>query len=173
MAELYTLSPANWNDNRKKKQLLANVRTAEGVAYLIQTCRDNISMTFDHCATYLRKNSILIDNANILKTPTRLMHVIDSGTEQEEKTQEQVIYIFNTMARIDGAVKTYAAFQMRSFRENLSIPEKIRAELEPSFKEEIAKIRSRLCTKNRQGSQGSQAPSQTPTPGKPVGTPFA
>src|SRR5687767_2135247 len=101
------------------------------------------------------------------------MHVTDSGTEQVEKTQEQVIYIFNTMAKIDGAVKTYAAFQMRSFRENLSIPDKIWAELQPSFKEEIAKIRSRLHATERQGSQGSQAPSQTPTPDKPAATSFA
>src|SRR5687767_983204 len=101
------------------------------------------------------------------------MHVTDSGTEQVEKTQEQVIYIFNTMAKIDGAVKTYAAFPMRSFRENLSIPDKIWAELEPSFKEEITKIRSRVHAKERQGSQGNQAPSQTPTPGKPAATSFA
>ena len=52
------------------------------------------------------------------------------------------------MAEIDGVTKTYAAFQMRSFRENLSIPDKIWAELEPSFKEEITKIRSRVRAKD-------------------------
>ena len=58
MAELDTISPTNWNDGRKKKQLLSNIRTAEGVTHLIQTCRDNVKMTFDQCALYLRKNYV-------------------------------------------------------------------------------------------------------------------
>src|SRR5687767_5064077 len=135
MAELDTISPANWNDARKKRQLLSNIKAAEGVAHLIQTCRDNVKMTFDHCASYLRKNSIIIDSANAVKLPLRLMHVTDSEALQKEKTQEQVIHIFHTMSKVDGLVITYAAFQMRSFRENLSIPDKIWAELEPSSKE--------------------------------------
>src|SRR5688500_4339368 len=42
--------------------------------------------------------------------------------------------------------------------------------MKPSFMEEITKIRSRICTKDRQGSQGSQAPSQTSTSEKPTST---
>src|SRR5687767_8904156 len=77
------------------------------------------------------------------------------------------------MAQIDGVQKTYAAFQMRSFRENLSIPDKIWAELEPAYKEEIMKIRSRVKARDRPGSQGSQAPSQAPTQGKVPTVPSA
>src|SRR5687767_6246709 len=119
-------------------------------------------MTFVHCASFLRKNSILIDSANAVRTPLRLMHVTDSDAPHAEKTQEQVIHIFHTMSKMDGATKTYAAFQMRSFRENLSIPDKIWAESEPSFKEEIAKIRSKFMLGIVRGVRG--ATSQTPTP---------
>ena len=54
MAELDSISPTIWHDDRKKRQLLSNIRMAAGVAHLIQTCRDNVSMTFDKCASYIR-----------------------------------------------------------------------------------------------------------------------
>src|SRR5687768_16620968 len=115
MAELDTILPANWNDDRKKRQLLSNVRTAEGVAHFIQTCRDNVKMKFDHCASYLRQNSILIDNVNAVRMPIRLLHT----AQQDKKTQEDVIFLFHTMVKVGRVFNIYAAFQMRSVRESL------------------------------------------------------
>src|SRR5687767_3440674 len=109
MAELDTILPAGWHDDRKKRQLLSNIRLAEGVAHLIQTCRDNARMTFDQCASYIRQNSILIDSAKAIRTSIRLVHVTDSEMQSEEKTYDQVLQSFLTMAKVDDVTKTYAA----------------------------------------------------------------
>src|SRR5687767_9093679 len=125
----------------KKRMLLINLRPVEGASYLIQNCRDDENMTFNQCATYLRKNAILIDHVSRAKPSSRLMHVSeDFPMETDEKTFEDAIKIFHVMATEGGLLATYNAFQMLSFRDNLSIPNKIWAKMKPSFKEKVNKI---------------------------------
>ena len=64
MAQLETISPAEYPDMRKKRQLLYNIRQARGVSHMIQRCRDEVFWTFEMCASYLRKNAMYIDNVN-------------------------------------------------------------------------------------------------------------
>jgi hypothetical protein len=61
------------------------LKTASGVAHLLQNCRDNPRMNYGETAKYLRTNSILIDNQNSIKTPSRLMKLEHASPSQEEK----------------------------------------------------------------------------------------
>src|SRR5687768_6426191 len=106
-----------------KKLLLTNVRSASGIAHLIQKCRDNEYMSFNASAAYLRQNAILIDYASTSKPPTRLMHV--DQEEQKGMTLESAAKRFHTMAEQDGLEFTYKVLNTRLLRENLSIPPSI------------------------------------------------
>ena len=64
IGELESIAPSEYSDSRKKRMLLNNIRNAEGVAHLIQKCRDDDSMTYEDCAAYLRKYAFLIDQSN-------------------------------------------------------------------------------------------------------------
>ena len=155
IAELEVLAPDEYSDDRKKRLLLANVQQASGVAHLIQTCRDSTFKTFEMSAAYLRQNSILIDHANAVKPPARLMHVEDISPLEPPsnipKTLEQVSKIFHSFAQESGLQHTFRMFQARSFRESLSIPSEIWKELEPVIQEQINKIRQKI--KERRSSQ--------------------
>lgn len=148
-AELAAIAPADYTDHKMKRQLLMNVRSASGVSHLITKCQDSWQMGFDQCASYLRKNAIMIDHANTVKQPARLMLVEDASHEKAAnpnppKTIEQVSRMFYTMAEEHGLVNTYRMYQTRQFRETLSIPSAIWAELEPAIQEKINKIRSEI-----------------------------
>ena len=58
VAQLEVIAPHDYTDSRKKRTLLLNIRNAQGVAHLIQTCRDDEYMTFENCASYIRKNAL-------------------------------------------------------------------------------------------------------------------
>ena len=84
IGELETIAPLEYTDSRKKRLLIANIRDAEGVAHLIQKCRDDPTMSYDTCAAYLRKNAIMIDHATRVKPPRKLLHVSDPYESDEE-----------------------------------------------------------------------------------------
>jgi len=140
--ELEALDPNDYGDNRKKRLLLTNVKSAHGVEHLIQNCRDKTYMNFNACAAYLRQIAILIDHNNQNRTPTRLMHV--DHEEAPGMTLDKATHIFTTMAEEDGLEFTYKVFNTRTLRENLSIPSSIWNELEPTIREKINEIRKKL-----------------------------
>ena len=153
MAELEAINPDEYMDGRKKRMLLTSIKTASGVAHLIQKCRDNEYMTYEQCAHYLRSNSLLIDNQNAIKPPSRLMHIENSSKNQEcSKTIEQVNHLFHTMAKEHGLKTTYNMFKTRAFRDSLTIPSEIWTELEPSIREKVNEARHRAREK-RSSSQ--------------------
>ena len=57
-----------------------NIREADGIAHLIQKCRDDPKMSYDKCATYLKECSALIDKSTRAKPPRQLMHVAENMT---------------------------------------------------------------------------------------------
>ena len=149
MAELEAISPDDYSDSRKKRMLLTSIKTASGVAHLIQTCRDKRSMTYEECARYLRTNSILIDNQNAVKAPTKLMHTVKETipVPDEGKTAEQVVKLFHTIALENGVSATYRMFNTRSFRDSMTIPTAIWFELEPQIREKVNEARERAKAK--------------------------
>ena len=167
MAEIEAISPDEYLNTRKKRLLLASMKTASGVAHLIQKCRDSSSMTYEETARYLRSNSILIDNHNSIKPPSRLMKVEEAPSRREDnsmKTEEQVIKLFHTMAVEEGYEKTYNIFNTKSFRDSLRIPTPIWMELEPEIRKKIEEARKRV--KEKRGSFKSKDDTSAKTPKK-------
>jgi hypothetical protein len=134
-ADLEIISPGDYRDSKKKRMLLMNIQPAIGVTHLIQTCRDSDSYDYKESAAYLRRNAVTIDYANQARTPTRLMHVEKNPTptKNHEKTVEEVSQLFTEYAEHAGINATYKHFNVRGFRDNLSIPPLIWNELEPSI----------------------------------------
>ena len=167
MAELETINPTEYTDYRKKRTLLANIRQAEGVAHLIQKCRDDKFMSYDQCAAYLRENALYIDRVNQAKTPSRLLHVQEEPEPViEEKSVEEVTRLFSTMAQASNMHQTYKMFNTKSFRESLSIPDAIWNELEPLVKDKIQEARIRIREKKKaklDKQQNNSLPNQYPT----------
>ena len=62
MAELEMLVPQEYSDHRKKRTLLASLKNIDSVDHLVQNCKDDSTKTYEACATYLRKNALLIDH---------------------------------------------------------------------------------------------------------------
>ena len=160
-AELAAIDPEDYTDNKMKRQLLMNVRTASGISHLITKCQDSWNWGFDQCASYLRKNAMMIDYANTVKTPARLMLVEDTPTRKiapvssnptPDKTLEQVSRMFYTMAEEHGLENTFRMYQTQQFRESLNIPSEIWVELEPAIKEKINELRTQI--KARRAAQG-------------------
>ncbi|HEY8522856.1 MAG TPA: hypothetical protein VIL14_03765, partial [Nitrososphaeraceae archaeon] len=150
LEELISMKPNDYSNSTMKRMLLKSLKTAPHIAHLVQKCRDSSSMNYDDTARYLRSNSILVDNVNSLKPPSRLMHVEDRTSRIEEpkdKTLEQVTQLFHTIATQNGMYTTYKMFNTQQFRDSLRIPPAIWAELEPSIREKINEARERAKKK--------------------------
>src|SRR5687768_17653431 len=94
---------------------------------------------------------------------SQLMHVIEETTLNVPVTIKKVLYIFHTMAQQGGVIPTYKTFKNKGFRESLSMPDKIRNELEPLIKDKIIAIRANLRKKNEASKPKQDIPSQYPT----------
>src|SRR5688500_13093280 len=69
------------------------------------------------------------------KTPARLMHV--EGSNQvpvQEKLGEEDLKLVQTMAKEGGLSTTYKMFNTRTFRESMTIPDKICNEMETTLR---------------------------------------
>ena len=114
---------------------------------------------------------------NVLKQtkyPLDFLHVEETPSNispNRYDTVELVTEAFKDLAKKEGTYPAYKIFAIRSFRENLSIPDKIWAELEPMIKEKINAIRKkvRLESEQKQGSiTTNKIPNQYPN-AKPKG----
>lgn len=104
------------------------------------------------------------------QTPQTLqtMHVMKDKlydtSPSAEKTVEEVLYLFHTMAQRGGIGPIYKMFNSKPFRESLSIPNRIWNELEPMIKDKIIATRANLRKKNEESKKIQQTiPSQYPT----------
>ena len=105
VGELETIVPTEHTDAKKKRLLLLNIREADGVAHLIQKCRDDTSMSFDTCATYLKECCALVERTNRAKPQRTLMHVAESYDSDQEsvaptKFYDEVCRLFHTMSTV-------------------------------------------------------------------------
>lgn len=118
--ELETIIPTEYTDAKKKRLLLLNIREADGVAHLIQKCREDTSMSYDACATYLKECSVLVERTNRAKLPKTLMHVaeefeLDHEPEPPTKSMDEVCKLFHTMSKASGLRNTYNTFRSKEF----------------------------------------------------------
>ena len=89
MEKLDAIDPEAYTDTKKKHQLLKNLRHIPKIAHLIQTCCDNVTMDFEDCAAYLRKNAMLID-------------YLDDGTKESEKPKAKEKTNLSAMLNVDS-----------------------------------------------------------------------
>ena len=118
-----------------------------GIQHLLQNCRDQIHLSFEESAAYLRQNSLIYECLKAARTPTRLLRVEESPSTQvtaKYGTTEQVSQAFHDMASKEGVGPAYKIFAMKGYSKSLSITDKIWAELEPLIKEKITAIRAKL-----------------------------
>ena len=166
LEELSALASNDWPDLRKRHLLLQNIQSASGMTHLVQYCRDNSHMSYDQCAEYIRKNSLLIENANKL-AQTSLVHMVESDEIQDpDMSPEQVAKLFHTYATDMGLTATHRLFNIQSFRENLKIPHSIWTQLEPSIRTKIEDIRKSIQEKQASTSapkSDKKLPAQYPT----------
>ena len=115
LAELEAIQPDDYSDSRKKRILLTNVRSATGMLYLIQKCKDNEYMSYDQSAAYLRSNSMVVDAQTKKQTPTKLMHTVKPSEDEEANghTLETVAKLFHTMALESNIEHTYHMFNAK------------------------------------------------------------
>lgn len=149
MAEIEATSLDEYLNARKKWLLLSSMKTALGVFTFDSKVQRSTSMTYEDTARYLRSNSILINNHNSIRPPSRLMKIEDVSVRESkpQKTTEQVVKLFHTMAKQHGYQNTYNMFNTKTFRDSLMIPSAIWAELEPDIREKINEARKRAREK--------------------------
>ena len=148
-----------------------NIREADGVAHLIQKCRDDTSMSYDTCASYLKECCALVEKTNRAKPPRTLMHVVESYDSDQEsvaptKSYEEVCRLFHTMSKASGLKSTYNNFKSKDFRDSLYIPQAIWDELEPTIREEVNKARAKAKEKQAKSTNSnnvSKLPDQYPS----------
>ena len=85
IAELEAISPNKYTDRRKKRQLLSNMREAQGMSHLLQRCMDDKNFTYANTALYLRKNAKAIDYYNIRSKPKKLLHIDSEAFSPKSK----------------------------------------------------------------------------------------
>ena len=170
IGELETIVPNEYTDAKKKRLLLSNIREADGVAHLLQKCRDDPSMSLETCATYIKEYAALVEKTNQVKPPRSLMHVAESYEsdsdhkhEPSTKTMDEVCKIFHTMSKATGLKSAYNTFKSRDFRESLYIPQAIWEELEPSLQEEVLKAKNKAKEKQAKSNNVSKIPDQYPS----------
>lgn len=114
----------------KKRLLLLNIREADGVAHLIQKYRNNPTMSYDTCVTYLKECAALVEKTNRDKPPRILMHVAgsyesDHKSKVSTKSYEEFCNLFHTMSKASGLKSTYNTFNCKDFRESIHITQAI------------------------------------------------
>ena len=75
MAQVDILTPEDCTDKKKKRALLQNIQQVQGIAHLLQSCRDQKDWSYDDSVNNLRQNAVKLERTNTARTPTQLMHV--------------------------------------------------------------------------------------------------
>src|SRR5687768_14459010 len=168
IGELESMVPDEYYDAKKKRLLLMNIRDADGMAHLLQKCRDDPTMSFDTCATYIKEYAALVEKTNMAKPPRTLMHGADNFDFKHEpeptKSLEGVCQLFHTMSKASGLRSAYNVLQSKDFRESLYIPQAIWNELEPSIRQEVMKAKNKAKEKKANNTNSNQKlPYQYPT----------
>jgi hypothetical protein len=145
MAELDSIAPTYYPDSRKQSILLKNIRCIPGMAHLAQHCKDNF-LSYEMTADYLTQNAIIMDEDNAAHKPKHIMTVNESIEEPGWLNIEETSLLFATIANDTSAFRAYQAFNSRTLRKPLRIPDDIWHVLEPVIKKQIDTIRSKFRT---------------------------
>ncbi len=133
ICELNVLLENPYSDYMKRRMLFANLGGCGGITCFIQHCKDGKS-TYAQSLKYLRENAHtiqkLLDNWNGTRRTNSALTNAKTYTETRE--------LFNTMLKDTGNVlTTYQAFNSRTYRDSLQIPDLIWKELSAEYQGEI------------------------------------
>ena len=143
IAEMDSIAPLEYTDGQKQRLLIKNIRAHPGVAHLAQHCKD-FGMTYFDAAEYLAKNAVIYDHDVSTYKPKRMMTVIEEGNVHAYLTATEVTALFEETARESNIFLAHQSFQNRTIRQSLRIPDDVWHALEPTIKETINGIRTRI-----------------------------
>ena len=113
-AEMETIAPTKFTDDRKQCLLVKNIRrSSDRVAYLAQHRTDN-NFSYDKAASYLAKNAIIHDQ-DTANAPKRVMTVKNSTEEESEwLTMDATTLLFAEATRESSLFTAYQSFNKSS-----------------------------------------------------------
>jgi len=163
MEKIDALDPDSFNDMRKKRTLLKNVRHVPQLAHLVQKCRDDITMTFEDTAAYLRSNSILIDylgeNNNSGRNSTMLKvesHPQDSSstinrvaTKEKDLDYKSVMHLVKDMIHETSHHHVLNALSSQTLRQSLRIPDQLWRKMEPKLRKQVEDIKNQIIAESK------------------------
>ena len=160
MAEMDTIAPTEYTEDRKQRLLVKNIRqSSDRVAYLAQHCRDN-NFSYDKTTSYLARNAIIHDQ-DTANAPKRVMTVKNSTEESDWLTIDATTLLFTEATRESSLFTAYQSFNNRPIRQSMRIQDDIWHALEPSIKEKVnaihAKVRADRGAKARPADGGKAA----------------
>jgi hypothetical protein len=164
MAEMDTIAPTEYADEKKQRLLIKNVRRTPGVAHLAQHCKDR-SLSYSMTANYLAQNAVIHDHDIAMHAPKRIMMAANEQNRHECLTISEVSALFTATARESSMFQAYQSFNNRTIRQNLRIPDDIWNALEPLLKEQINAIRIRVKGE-RDAKTAKSGSSSGPSDGK-------
>ena len=153
MENIDALDENAFNDKRKKRLLLMNVRHVSNIAHLVQKCRDDPSMTFEEAAAYLRSNAILIDHlakSKLQQPKPSSMLKVETSDEDNGLNLKEAVALVKQMAAETSYHQVYNVLNSPIVRQSLRIPFPIWKKLEPKIQEKIEAIRKEVMEEERQ-----------------------
>ena len=173
ISELRTIRPSEYSELRCKEIVLESVESVEAIRDLYQTCKDNKDWDYKQSCRYLREESL---DRDYISTPTKgIFHVNHEVTTAPVSTdispsdstnslslKESARCFINHVSQ-HGLGMAWNMFNVKSYRESLSIPDSIWIQLEPPIKMKIGEIRKKI-REDRATKQDSKQPAKASKP---------
>ena len=150
----------SYPEAKKKRLILSNLDRVQGIAHIIQTCKDATNWSFTDTASYLRRNAVILDRGST----KRLMMSTSSLGKEDMMVDEDIPPVMDLQAVADcfaahaasiGREPAYYCFNTQKFRLNLSVPDLLWKELAPTIRTELMEARKRVRAKARPPNGGS------------------
>ncbi len=156
---LQTLQANTYCESQLTRILFKNVEKTQGIAHLVQTCRDNL-WSFTQSVAYLRCYNRHIDPEPVQKRTMLATNPSFTDTELDE-----VRTLFHSMVQDSNIFMTYKTFENKSFRQRLSVPDTLWNALKPEIKKEILSTKKRLLEEQNSRSEPPKVPrTSSPAP---------
>jgi hypothetical protein len=164
MAELDTIAPDEYTDDRKQRLLIKNVRRIDCMTHLTTHCEN---MSYDMSADFLARSAILLDQERA-QTPRRVMNVTGNVEEPKWLTIEESSLLLANAVSESNAYVAYQAFNNRPMRQSMRIPDDIWHAMEPDLKERVNALRAKVRAEREAKAPLAERSKQVPAGGIPA-----
>jgi hypothetical protein len=146
MAELEVLAKKDYSEDMKRQILFSNLRNADHVAHLIQTCKDQ-KMEFLEACTYLHKNSVYIDHYS---NQSSRIHKVEQAIPNPNMSSNDILALFNKMASKTSAMHAFNALKSPTMQGRMHIPNALWKIMEQPLQDKIMELKKAATTKRDQ-----------------------